>query len=296
MVFAVELLIIGLIALLVIVFITKPLDKLAKRLDKINWSDEKAYQAIEETGSEEVRSLVRSYNGAIGRLREYSGLIGNMSRFKGWKEIGRVIVHEVNNILSPLQTYIQLLTEHQDGKNAEIGALLMANLSQVKVLLSRLREMSHLPEAILLDGDLTKEIQDVVLEFDADRVVFEGVSGKMIACFDSTLLREVIRNIIRNALETGSKTNVKVRLTAKPKSVEISISDNGPGIDTGKTDRIFEPGYSTKEGNLGIGLSITRHIIDEHNAELTLDSDLGKGSIFRIILNRREADFENISG
>ena len=102
---------------------------------------------------------------------------------------------------------------------------------------------------------------------------------------DNQLLGQVLINLIKNAKEAliGSK-NGEVILEAKlnTSKVEISVSDNGPGIDPDILDKIFVPFFTTKESGSGIGLALSRQIMHAHNGRLEVESSTN-GTIFSLM-------------
>jgi two-component system phosphate regulon sensor histidine kinase PhoR len=105
---------------------------------------------------------------------------------------------------------------------------------------------------------------------------------------DPDRLRQVLANLIDNAIKYGKLDGV-VRIEARPvpgRKIEISVSDDGPGIPDGAKERLFERFYradkarSREQGGTGLGLAIVKHVVQAHGGEITVSSELGKGSKF----------------
>jgi signal transduction histidine kinase len=109
---------------------------------------------------------------------------------------------------------------------------------------------------------------------------------------------QVFMNLITNAAQAvggreGGGT-VRIAAVARDADVEITVSDDGPGIPTDVIPRIFDPFFTTKdvgEGS-GLGLSIVHGIVDRHGGRIAVESRLGEGTTFRIILPRRQTGAE----
>lgn len=100
---------------------------------------------------------------------------------------------------------------------------------------------------------------------------------------DEEKLFRAITNIITNCLRYAeSKISIELRNSANRK-VEIIISDDGPGFDTSELSNIFERFYKGKKGNMGLGLAITKNVIEKHNG-IVLAENSNSGAVFRIIL------------
>jgi C4-dicarboxylate-specific signal transduction histidine kinase len=106
---------------------------------------------------------------------------------------------------------------------------------------------------------------------------------------DRIQIEQVVLNLVLNALDavevTMGKREVEVRATAcGGHAVEVAVCDSGPGLDPALLERIFEPFYTTKENGLGMGLAISRAIVDAHDGRLSAAADPGGGAIFRLVL------------
>ena len=106
---------------------------------------------------------------------------------------------------------------------------------------------------------------------------------------DGIQIQQVVLNLTRNAIEAmeeaGHSGTLKVGVQGNGHGeVAVSVADSGPGIAPGDAERIFDPFYSTKEAGLGVGLSISRAIIEAHGGRLALAPNAGGGSIFRFTL------------
>ena len=111
-----------------------------------------------------------------------------------------------------------------------------------------------------------------------------------LAALDSLglLLLWALENLVKNSLDALAGRGGRIRVAAAtggPGHVRISVADTGPGIPLEVRDRIFQPGITTKVGGWGVGLALTRRIIEElHGGKISVDSEPGKGSEFSIDL------------
>ena len=107
---------------------------------------------------------------------------------------------------------------------------------------------------------------------------------------DSVHLQQVLLNLFVNAMEAMEKTprdaralSVKVG-AAEVGALEIAVSDSGPGIPPGESPRIFEPFHTTKPAGLGMGLAISRALVEGHGGRLRLEANEGGGATFVVSL------------
>jgi two-component system, OmpR family, sensor kinase len=125
-----------------------------------------------------------------------------------------------------------------------------------------------------------------------DRAVAFSISEDITVNCDSDKIKQVLLNLFQNAVQhTDAKTGeIKVSLTRDFVGARISVQDNGVGIPEEHKAQLFERFYrvdsarSRKNGGVGLGLSITKSIVDHHGGTINFDSRLGKGTLFNVWL------------
>ncbi len=280
----IELSVLGLVFISLILGITRPLNKLSRQVAAIDPGRETALPQLIESGSLEVRTLTRGINDMLFHIQEYQSLIGNRERYRGWKQISRVIVHELNNILSPICTYAEYLLDHPGDSTKT--ALILDKIRETQSTLSRYRDLSHLPQPSPVVTDLVDLCRKIIQEFDNTILVTK--EEHCTTLLDPVLIAEVLRNLVKNAREASPHSPVEVVLSREDSHIFIDVRDQGPGIPADQLDQVFKPGYSTKEKNSGIGLSIASHLVGEHQGGLSVENNPEKGCTFHIVLPYRE--------
>jgi signal transduction histidine kinase len=231
---------------------------------------------------------------------------GRRSRLAFLGTLASGLAHEIKNPLSAMSVNLQMLRE--DLEDAD-GAREQRLLKRVGVLE---REVSRLEQ--ILDGFLrfargyqlkpvrqsANRLVREVVEFWAAKAHAAGVDVQLVLDpelpdveFDSTYLKQCLLNLLSNAFDAlterppGEKTGREQILVCTRKAkggVEILVIDNGPGIALDARERIFDPYYSTKAGGSGLGLSTAKRIVEELGGTLTFDTEVGRGTSFRILL------------
>jgi signal transduction histidine kinase len=103
--------------------------------------------------------------------------------------------------------------------------------------------------------------------------------------FDAELMERVFYNVVLNAAQaTPAGGAVTVKTRGFNDTAEIAVIDRGPGIDPKIRESIFNPFFTTKPQGVGLGLAIVSKIIDEHGGRMSVESEPGKGSVFRVYL------------
>ncbi len=211
------------------------------------------------------------------------------------------VAHEINNPLGGIFVYANLLLEKipkGDPMRSNIEKILQS-ATRCKDTVRGLLNFSRPSKTNFLPTDVNTVIQNVIELIDQQGLFhnieitkkFDDSIPPVIA--DKSQLEQVFMNILLNASEAMDGSG-KIKLTTSsilqgPKSIEITISDSGPGIPEKNLNSVFEPFFTTKDpsskvSGMGLGLAITYSIIEKHKGTLQVKSKLGKGTTFIIRL------------
>ena len=157
-------------------------------------------------------------------------------------------------------------------------------------MFSDFSSFAQLPQQELAEGDIVPLLQETVSDFaqTQSQITWYLDAGENIPgfYFDSGGIRQVLTNLFLNATQvmqgkTDGKVWVAVSFDAQARLVRLTVMDNGPGLDPEELSRLFEPYYSRRKGGTGLGLTIVRSILLEHNATIRAESS-GHSSVFII--------------
>ena len=206
------------------------------------------------------------------------------------------LAHEINN---PLQSVIGCLSlvEEAAAESSDFEEYLQVarnELQRAAGIITRLRDVhSPVDEAGRQPIDVNGLLEQVLLvtgkQAEDSSVAVSWAPGqdlpRIMALADR--LQQVFLNLVLNAIDAmpeGGRLKVRTRRTADPDGVEIAVGDSGPGIDPSIQDSLFEPFQSTKPGGLGLGLYVSRAIIERHAGRIEVDSEPGRGTTFMVWL------------
>jgi signal transduction histidine kinase len=201
------------------------------------------------------------------------------------------LVHDLSNPLSVVMGYAVLLVEEARAVAAQDPERGERLLDYANVVEKAAAYCSHLTENWRLAAkpseefspvDVVQIIQEVrqVVFFGEIAVQFAGLPRARVRGAKFELMR-VFQNLFRNALEAGASQLV-VSVVRRGARLEISIADNGGGMDDEVQRRALKGGFTNKETGLGLGLSICRHLLGTHGATLDLQSQPGKGTTVKV--------------
>ena len=161
-------------------------------------------------------------------------------------------------------------------------------IEKMSYLLQGLKEMSAPAEETLTDINLsvqeTIHFLEPIKQFDKIKFLFEPNEGLPQVLINPMQIHQVLTNLYLNASQAMGKGVISTRVSHDPTSQRavITVEDNGPGIPSEIKDKVFNPNFTTKKEGAGVGLHISKRIIEEIGGSLTLKNNSAKGACFVI--------------
>lgn len=243
--------------------------------------------------------ILYNEDGSIKRVISMFQSLNQMKEAEKLAIAGRIaagIAHEIRNPLTTVRGYLQFLKEQLPEHIVTlIEQLLIPELDRANDIITDFLNVAKpnemkiewigINEFIQNDLDLLLRsealLHNVELSYDLDeKLQHRGVY------IDKNQLMQVFINLLRNAIEakTEKSLNVHIQTTLHNDLVQIYVRDNGPGIPPTIIHHIFDPFFSTKQTGTGLGLSLSRKIIELHKGSMRVQSEVGRGSCFIIEL------------
>lgn len=208
-----------------------------------------------------------------------------------WAGMAKETAHQLGTPLSSLQGWVELLKEIPE--NEKVAKEMIKDVDRLKLVSDRFGKIGSIPQ--LESINLVEQIENMVayikrrapeqISFSVDSAGIE----KMNVMANGPLFDWVIENLLKNALDaTAGIGNIQIKIKEEPNSVIIEVADSGKGISKQNLRNIFKPGFTTKKRGWGLGLSLSKRIIEQyHQGQLYVkNSDLGKGTTFKIVLKK----------
>ncbi len=202
------------------------------------------------------------------------------------------LVHDLNNPLTVVIGYATLLVDEARAVSAtdpDRGRRLLEYANLVEKAAEYCHHLSEnwrqaskqAAEFALIDlVKIAREVQSVVF-FGSVAISFTGLEAAPVRGSKFELMR-VFQNIFKNSLEAGA-TQLTVSLARAGERIEMTVVDNGAGMDPDRMRKALKGGFTSKESGTGLGLSICRHLLGTHGATMALESNIGQGSIVRMV-------------
>ena len=273
---------------------TKPLKELQSATAKIREGDFSVQ--LPETGIKEIKELKQSFNSMSRELINIQKKLVQAEKEMLWKELSRILAHEIKNPLTPIQLSIQRLEEKYDENPEKFKEIF---LEAVKIINQEISNLQNLARSF---SNFAKSIEPEFSQFNPANLIEEIINSyqhkyniKLAAennikvIFDRTHFYQIITNLVQNAIDASQETEeIQIRVLSRDKDILIQIIDNGSGISEENISRVFEPYYTNKKKGTGLGLALVKKLVDLNNAEIQVKSKIGLGSTFEIILNTIE--------
>lgn len=256
---------------------------LTNQLAEANRVEARRYQAVSE-----------QFAVANQSLQEAEEAVRRSDRLAALGQLTAGLAHELRNPMGTMRASAEMLLKNT-GQNAEVirelAGFIASEVDRTNSLITRFLDFARPMHLRLQPTNVAELIDRAIVEIEQHSppyrvTVYRNYSLEIPSIpMDAELMERVIYNLIMNAVQAtaaGGAVTVKTRLIED--QVEIAVIDRGSGIKKEHIDNIFNPFFTTKPDGVGLGLAIVSKIVDEHNGKITVESEAGNGSIFRVYL------------
>jgi two-component system, NtrC family, nitrogen regulation sensor histidine kinase NtrY len=281
--------------------VTRPVRALAETAQKVaagNWG-----VTVDRPSGDEIGQLARAFNRMTAELVAQRERLLQAERVAAWRELARRLAHELRNPLFPLQLTVENMRRAHDTAPREFEEVfregtgtLLAELSNLKQIIARFSDFAKMPAPEMHPLNLNEVATNTMKLFEPQ------LTHASIACqtaldpqlpaiaADGEQISRVLRNLVLNAIDAmphGGVLTVRTEpLGGDPNGggVRLEISDTGQGLTPEECERLFTPYYTTKTHGTGLGLAIVQSVVSDHHGRISVKSQPGKGTCFRIDL------------
>ena len=202
--------------------------------------------------------------------------------------------HEIRNPLALISSELQMMAgSHPEVQDFSEWNDILDNIDHIRCLLDELSGYQNAERLYPTETDFILCLNSILNSF-RPALDYLGITLKTcIPCshpplnLDQTKIRQAFLNLLRNAQESIQNPHtgvIQVTASAVPGGFSVSVRDNGCGMTASQMEKIFCPFVTYKPGGTGLGLAVTRQIIEAHHGTLTVTSTPGKGSCFTVFL------------
>lgn len=278
--------------------ITRPLSSLADKMKHFKIGEHG--NLLDYDKQDEVGQLVVRYNQMVTELEKSTEKLAKSERETAWRTMARQIAHEINNPLTPMKLTIQQLQRlhSKTFSNADLSpfvvggqnealekynnyfkkstAVLIEQIDTLSRIASSFSSFAKMPEVQVVPVNIAQKLFSVITLFRSNNAAvpirYVGAETGVWAMTDEQQISQVFNNLIKNALqaiEGVSQGDIIIILKQTKQDVVISVSDNGCGIAADVRDKVFRPNFTTKNNGMGLGLAISKNIIEGSGGDIS---------------------------
>jgi len=278
--------------------VTRPVKELVQGARTVTKGEWNAH--VKVSSNDEIGELAEAFNAMTRQLIDQRERLVQAERVAAWRELARRLAHELKNPLFPLQITIENLQRAKEQAPEQFeevfrestGALL-TQLSSLKTIVGRFSDFAKMPQPQMETVDLNALIRETAQLFDGQF----NAPGRPVLKADLRLdadlglikadpiqLQRVLQNLLLNAIDAMPQGGTLTLSTRKDYgSIWLEVSDTGEGLTNEECSRLFTPYYTTREHGTGLGLAIVQSVISDHGAKISVESEPGKGTTFKIV-------------
>lgn len=277
--------------------ITHPLNTLSERLMDLKIGRRNAHLNYHK--KDELGKLVEKYNEMVDQLEDSADKLARSEREGAWRTMARQIAHEINNPLTPMRLSIQQMQRLKRNNDPRFDSVfehysdvLIEQIEALNRIATSFSSFAKMPEVSTSQVDVAEKLYSVIQLFRNNQenvpIRYVGAEHGVVGLTDEEQIGQVFNNLIKNALQAiGEREGGDIIVILKDLSdrLEISVSDNGPGIAEEVRDKVFVPNFTTKSTGTGLGLAISKNIVDGSGGKIWFDTS-SKGTTFYILLKK----------
>jgi two-component system sensor kinase FixL len=275
-----------------------------QRRDGTTFPMELAVGVVDQPGDRMFAGFIRDLTERQDRERRLHELQAELIHVARLNELGQLVsalAHEVNQPLAAMKNYIsgarRLFTAGNQAGGLAALERVVEQADRAREIIRRLRELSR-------KGESAKQVESVAVTIEESSALALAGTGTGLkleisvddaathAFMDKIQIQQVLLNLMRNAVEAMApmpRRELTVRAARAGERIEISVVDSGPGLPTEIRARLFEPFVTSKPDGMGVGLSVSRAIVEAHGGELLCEDAPGGGTLFRFSVSGPEA-------
>lgn len=252
-----------------------------------------------------ISTLFNDRGEDIGKVVAFDDLtdIVQGQRAAAWKEVARRIAHEVKNPLTPIKLSAQRLQKKfagsiSDPAFTDCTNMIIEQTDSLKYLINEFSQFARLPETHPRLGQLNDMVEKVISFYEQAhrQILFLGVMDNHLEefYFDPEQIKRALFNLVENAVYAVSQSpqpeiRIETGVDEKKQLVTLRVIDNGKEVQVDELRRMFEPYFSKRPGGSGLGLTIVKKIIEDHNGYIRLEALKPQGLCVQIELPYKKA-------
>jgi two-component system, NtrC family, nitrogen regulation sensor histidine kinase NtrY len=266
----------------------------------------KTNEEIEWKRDDEIGGLVKEYNKMVKKLEDSAMALAKSEREGAWREMARQVAHEIKNPLTPMKLSIQYLQKAVDNDSinvkemtAGVAKTLVEQIDHLSKIASDFSQFANIGNPKNELFDLHEMMYSLTSLYETtENLLFKWVPvhQRVMVNADRTQLNRLFTNLMQNALEAcynKDKWVVSISEELTASHIIIKVTDNGDGIPLQTQPKIFIPNFTTKSSGTGLGLAMSKTIVEQARGKIWFETKEGEGTTFFVELPVVEEQVES---
>lgn len=286
----------GVLAITVANSIARPIIRLGEKLGNLQLGKN---DPIDWQSQDEIGDLIAEYNRMITKLEESTAKLKRSERESAWREMAKQVAHEIKNPLTPmklsiqhLQRTIQANPQEAEAMTRRVSGTLIEQIDGLARIATEFSNFAKMPKPENQTFVLNEVVESVFDLFAANpahnvELKLELPTEKLSVFADKDHIIRVLNNLLTNASQAipdDRQGRIRVALVANGKHAIVQVQDNGSGIPAEMQERVFQPNFTTKSSGTGLGLAMSKNIVEAAGGRIYFASEAGKGTTFFVEL------------
>lgn len=277
-------------------YITRSIRSISDNLKQLDISKRNRKLEIDHKGTEEINTLVESYNKMVEELEESAVKLATSEREQAWREMAKQVAHEIKNPLTPMRLTVQSFQRRFDPADSEsreklneYSNSLIEQIDVMSNIASAFSTYATMPAQKNEETDVCMVTQLALDIFNESNIQYHEDAASLKVVFDRTQLIRVVTNLVKNAIQASHpdrENTILVSIKHDDKNVYLTVSDKGTGVLPENETKIFEPKFTTKNSGMGLGLAMVKQIVENFKGTITMRTFYGEGTTFTVTLPR----------
>jgi two-component system nitrogen regulation sensor histidine kinase NtrY len=260
--------------------------RLGQQNEQLSWDDD-----------DEIGALVKQYNLTIAELEKSAERLASTERQQAWQEMAKQVAHEIKNPLTPMKLSIQHLQRaYKEGRpnlkemTERVTQTIVEQIDTLSQIASEFSDFAKMPKPqneILDLRDIISNVTNLLENSSTTRLHSIVPPEPCYVYADKNQLLRVFNNLVKNAIQAipdDRQGIVVINAKRTANWVIVAVVDNGIGIDDETRDKVFKPKFTTKSSGMGLGLAMSRNIIEGAYGKIWFESKSNEGTTFFVRL------------
>ena len=270
-------------------FITRPLKRLQDATLQLAQGD--LAEIVKESRFSPLNDLIISFNNMTHELLSNRKKLIQAEKDSAWRDMARILAHEIKNPLTPIRLSLERLemkyaskSKNLDDVFSNVTKVIHEEIDNLQSFATEFSKFARLPEAVMKHYNINEQLSEICAPYQTELKINLKLEEKLPLLFaDKIQIKQVLENLIQNSINASKEDfNITINTNFIDSNINISIQDNGHGINAKDINEIFNPYFTKSRGGTGLGLAIVKRIIENHGGSINVESQIGIGTTFNL--------------